>query len=41
MKKSLPWMNIHVDEDAKLDNIMMIKLKKSKSELFKDLPKCI
>ena len=31
MKKSLPWMNIHVDDDTKLDNIMMIKLKKPKS----------
>lgn len=39
-KKTLPWINIRTVGSNKLDAILAIKLKKTKAELCKDLPKC-
>lgn len=39
-KKNLPWINIRTVGNNKLDAILTVKLKKTKAELCKDLPKC-
>lgn len=39
-RKDLPWINTKTVGGNKLDAILTVKLKKTKAELCKDLPKC-